>query len=309
MSDGFAIRTTGLCKRYGDVQALTDVDLQVPTGAVCALIGRNGAGKTTLIRSLLGMIHPTAGTGVVLGNSITGDRSSIEIRRRVAYVDPTALYPWMTVREILDFARRCYPDWNRAREIAGHFALDLPGTRKISELSKGMRTKLALLLSLARDAELLLFDEPTDGLDPIVREQILQAFVSVNATRRVTLLISSHQLAELEDIANWLCLLDRGRLVLSGEMSHLRAMHQRIDFAARPIVQSQTLPSAVVRLTSDGGFGTMIVSGPADDALRFLGATPVQCRPASLKEIVLAYAAADTGNVEWVNFGSSGDVA
>ena len=310
MNQPFAIRTEKLCKAFGDVHALTDVDLAIPAGSVCALIGRNGAGKTTTIHSLLGMVHPTSGSGEVLGCPIGAAGDSVQIRRRVAFVDPTALYPWMTVGEILDLARLCYRDWNRSREVAGIFALDLPLKRKVSALSKGMRTKLGLLVALARDAELLMFDEPTDGLDPVVREQILQALVAVNASRDVTLLISSHQLSELEDIANWICLLDRGRLRLSGEMEKVRAMHHRIDFAVTDTLDLAlaAVPGAV-RMTRAGAFGTLIVHGNVDDAMYALGPMAVRHQIASLKEIVLAYAAPDVGNADWVLSGGRRYVA
>ncbi len=310
MNQPLAVRTEKLCKAFGDVRALVDVDFAIPAGSVCALIGRNGAGKTTAIHSLLGMVHPTSGSGEVLGCPIGAAGDSVEIRRRVAFVDPTALYSWMTVGEILNLARRCYPDWNRSREVAGIFALDLPLKRRVSALSKGMRTKLGLLIALARDAELLMFDEPTDGLDPVVREQIMQALVAVNASRGVTLVISSHQLVELEDIANWICLLDRGRLRLAGEMDEVRAMHHRIDFAVREAHDlAIAAVSGAVSLTRAGAFGSLIVCGNIDDALRTLGPMAVRHQGASLKEIVLAYAAPDVGNANWVLTGGVRHVA
>jgi ABC-2 type transport system ATP-binding protein len=299
----FAIVTTNLCKNFGQVRALDNINLAIPAGSVCALIGRNGAGKSTAIRTLLGMVHPTSGSGTVLGLPIDAVRSSVEIRRRAAFVEPAALYPSLTVGATLRLARECYRDWNRAREVAGAFALDLPLTRRVAELSKGMRTKLALLLALARDAEVLFFDEPTDGLDPIVREQVLRALVAINAARGTTLLISSHQLAELAEMANWLCLMDRGRLVLAGDMDEVRASHQRIDVRWS---ESGALVGAipgVLSASQNGWFGTLIVVGDISESLRAIGATIVKQQPASLKEIVLAYAGPDVGNATWITQG------
>jgi ABC-2 type transport system ATP-binding protein len=306
----FAIETFGLSKTYGNVHALDNVGLAIPAGSVCALIGRNGAGKTTAIRTLLGMVHPTSGTGRVLGLAIDDPHASVEIRRRAAFVEPAALYSWMTIGELLKFARGCYPDWNRQREVAGVFALGLPLDRKISALSKGMRTKLAVLLALAREAEVLFFDEPTDGLDPVVREQVLRSLVAINAARGATLLVSSHQLSELEDIANWLCLVDRGRLVLAGEMDDIRASHHRIDVrwpdAAGAMMGA--VPG-VISVSRNGIFGTLIVAGDVAEPLRVVGASIVKQERATLKEIVLAYAAPDVGNTEWVMQGMRDAVA
>ena len=173
-----------------------------------------------------------------------------------------------------------------------------------------MRTKLAVLLALARDAEVLFFDEPTDGLDPIVREQVLRSLVAINAAHESTLLISSHQLAELEEIANWLCLMDRGRLVLAGDMDELRASHRRLDvrWASQSGAVAGAIPG-VVGMTRNGEFGTLIVAEDIGDSLRSLGGNIVKEQPASLKEIVLAYAAPDVGNVSWVLQGGSNGLA
>lgn len=310
MIKDFAIQTQELTKQYANVRALDEVSLAIPHGAICALIGRNGAGKTTAIRTLLGMVHATSGSGQVLGLSIDDARASVQIRRRVAFVDPTAIYPWMTVGQVLRLVRGCYADWNRSREIAGIFALDLPLARKVSELSKGMRTKLAVLISLARDAEVLFFDEPTDGLDPVVREQVIRSLIAINAQREATLVVSSHQLGELEDVANWLCLLDRGRLVLSGEMEQVRGSHHRFDVRwdgdASPLLGA--VPG-VLSVTRNGMFGTMIVVGNIHGEIVAAGASIVKQQPASLKEIVLAYGAPDRGNADWVTLGMRDAVA
>jgi ABC-2 type transport system ATP-binding protein len=305
-----AIETQALTKQYPGVRAIDGLDLAVPTGAICALIGRNGAGKTTAMRTLFGMIRPTSGRATVLGLPVEDRHAAVAIRRRAAFVDPAALYPWMTVRELLRLARTCNADWDRAREAAGLAVLDLPLARRVSALSRGMRVKLALLIALARNAELFLFDEPTEGLDPVVRRQVLHALVAANATRGATLLVSSHQLAELEEIANWLCLMDRGRLVLAGDMDDIRATHHRVD-AAWPAQCPATLAAAsgVVSARINGAFATLIVAGDAHMALSGLGATIQDIRPATLAEIVLAHVGREHDEAEWVSTGAADALA
>ena len=144
------IETHGLSKKYRDTFAVRDLDLAVPAGSGSAFLGLNGSGKTTTIRMLLGLARPTSGAGRVFGQPIFDEAACAQIRQRIGYVgEDKRLYRFMTVKEILDFVRPLYPNWNRAREhvLLGRF--DLPPGRKCKTLSKGMRTKLALVLAMA----------------------------------------------------------------------------------------------------------------------------------------------------------------
>src|SRR5436190_4420609 len=170
VSDRTVIETAGLTKRYEDVEALRGLDLQVPTGSIFGFLGRNGAGKTTTIKVLLGMARPSQGDARVFGRSAAG-HDGVEVRRRSAFVsDEKDLYDYMTVGEIVAFTRSFYPKWRADLEQRYLRTFDLPPTRNIKELSRGMRTKLAILLALSRGAELLLLYEPTSGLDPAMAE-------------------------------------------------------------------------------------------------------------------------------------------
>src|SRR3712207_4623194 len=167
MSTELAIETKALVKRYGGVEAVGGLDLAVPRGSIYGFLGRNGAGKSTTIKMLLGMARPTAGEGSILGESITDAGASVEIRRRTGFVsEDKGLYDYMTVGQMIEFARPFFPAWRRDLEEKYLRLFELPEGRKVRALSKGMRTKLALLLALARGAELLVLDEPTEGLDP-----------------------------------------------------------------------------------------------------------------------------------------------
>ena len=184
MSDRRVIETAGLWKRYDDVEALRGLDLQVPSGSIFGFLGRNGAGKTTTIKVLLGMARPTKGDARVFGLCRRRD-AGVEIRRRTAFVsDEKDLYDYMTVGEMIAFTRTFYPKWRGDLEQQYLRKFELPPGRDIKGLSRGTRTKLALLLALCRGAELLILDEPTSGLDPAMAEDVLQALVGHVGRRR-----------------------------------------------------------------------------------------------------------------------------
>ena len=180
----FAIETRDLTRRYGNIEAVRSLNLKVTRQHITGFLGRNGAGKSTTIRMLLGMTHPSGGEGTVLGHAITNTKSSLAIRRSVAYVgEDKELYSYMTVGEMIRFTASFYSDWRPevARRLQSQY--ELPSSRRVSDLSKGMRTKLALLLALARRPELLILDEPSDGLDPVSIDELLQSLVAAAAER------------------------------------------------------------------------------------------------------------------------------
>ena len=217
MTDRAVIETAGLTKRYDDVEALRGLDLRVPSGSIFGFLGRNGAGKTTTIKVLLGMARPTSGDARVFGLSSAESSSGVEIRRRCAFVsDAKDLYDYMTVGEIVTFTRSFYPRWSGELEQKYLRKFELSPGREIKGLSRGTRTKLALLLALCRGAELLMLDEPTSGLDPAMAEDVLQALVGHVAAEGATVFFSSHQLSEVEQIADHVAIVDRGQTVVVG---------------------------------------------------------------------------------------------
>jgi len=159
VSDGFVIETADLRKRYDGVEALRGLSLAVPAGSICGFLGRTGAGKTTTIKVLLGMARPTAGRATVFGLPADSPAASVEIRRRTGFVgDDKGLYDAMTVRGMVRYTASFYPKWSRDMEEHYLRRFDLPAERGIKALSRGMRTKLAMLLALCRGAELLVLD-------------------------------------------------------------------------------------------------------------------------------------------------------
>ena len=195
------------------------LDLRVGAGRITGFLGRNGAGKSTTIKMLLGMSRPTSGSGRLLGRPIDDARESRETRRHVAYVaEDKQTYAYMTVGQMIAFTRSFYDDWRMDVEARFLKQYDLPIGRKVKALSKGMRTKLALLLALARQPQLLILDEPTEGLDPVSIEELLQSLVAA-AAEGTAVFFSSHQISEVERIADHVCMLDRGRLVLDASLA------------------------------------------------------------------------------------------
>ena len=290
MTCPYVIETHDLSKRYGRVDAVKDLSLTVRAEQITGYLGRNGAGKTTSIKMLLGMTHPTAGGGTVLGRDITSLAESCEMRRRVAYVaEDKQLYAYLTVEEMVRFTRSFYSDWRPEVERRLLRQYELPLQRRVSALSKGMRTKLALLLGLARRPELLILDEPSEGLDPVAIEELLQTLVAA-AGEGASIFFSSHQIAEVERIADRVCILDRGELVIDLPLDRLRENYRRITlgFAAHP--PNDLRMSGVDRIRTSGRQVVLLASRDVETVLeRVRGLQPVSVdvEPVSLRELFL----------------------
>ena len=209
----FAVTTRGLAKRFGSVRALDGLDLQVPEGAVYVLVGPNGAGKSTLIRTLMGLVQYQAGTVNVLGRDPAG--RGAEVRAGIGYVpeDYRVGYAWMTVGRLLEHHAVYHPSWDAeyARQLRARYEID-PG-RKCHTLSKGQSRRVQLVLALAHRPPLLLLDEPTDGLDHVVRDETLSILSEHLADSPTTVVISTHRVYEVEPLVDHVGVLAEGRLL------------------------------------------------------------------------------------------------
>ena len=236
---------------------------------------------------------PTAGSCRVLGLDPAGD--ALQIRRRVGYVsDAPALYDWMNVGEIGWFAASFYEAGylERYREAIAHY--DVPEDRKIKHLSKGQRAEVALALALANDPELLILDEPTSGLDPLVRREFLESMIDRVATGR-SVLLASHQIAEVERVADSVAILHQGRFRITDQLSHLRQSAQEVLVSLDdPLVSLPQLPTAVLVLSEqrEGRQRRTAMRGFAEEHAQMLrdrtGVAAVQARPATLEELFAA---------------------
>jgi ABC-2 type transport system ATP-binding protein len=230
------IRLEKLTKRFGWETALDGVSLEVPPGVVFALLGENGAGKTTAIRIMLGLAEPNAGRAEVLG--LASDRKGLQIRQRVGYVpERPTLYEWMTVEEIGWFTAGFYgpgflPEYAK---LAAQFGL--APKKKLSQLSKGTRAKVVLSLALAHQPELLILDEPTSGIDALVRREFLESMVD-RAAQGQTVFLSSHQIGEVERVADIVAILRKGKLALVEPLDTLKADVRQLTVTLREGVSS-----------------------------------------------------------------------
>jgi ABC-2 type transport system ATP-binding protein len=229
MSD--VIRAVDLTKHYRQVPALDSLNLQIPEGSVFGLVGPNGAGKTTAIKTIMNILKPDAGHAEVLG----ADSRHIgpEQLARIGYVSENQEQPdWMTVQYLLDFLKPFYPTWDdtRAGQLLRQF--ELPPDRKLRHLSRGMRMKAALASSLAYRPQLLVLDEPFSGLDPVVRDDLIEGIIE--SAEETTILVSSHDLAEIESFASHIAYLDSGRLRFAEEMTSLSARFREIEITVEP---------------------------------------------------------------------------
>src|SRR5215469_6485462 len=289
----FVIETAGLRRSFGSHAAVDGLDLRVPQGSIFGFLGRNGAGKTTTIRLLLGFLKAGGGEVRVFNEVVTGPEGNAALRRRIGYVSESKyLYPYMTVQQIIRFTRPFFPSWRSDLERRYLDMFNLPPGRKISALSKGMRTSLMLLLAMCHEAELLILDEPIEGLDPAVVETLLKELVALPATQGTTIFFSSHQLAEVEQIADHIVIIDRGRGVVEGALDDLKVQYQRLRVVFERLPASISWLPGADHVRQVGRTVSILASRNVDaivkQARSFPGAS-VERFPVGLKEIFLEH--------------------
>ena len=288
-----AIETAGLVHRYGRVQALRGLDLTVPDGSLYALLGRNGAGKTTLLKVLTGQLIPTAGVTRVLGRDTR--RLATADRQRVGYV-AEGMHPhgWMTVQQLEGYLAPLYPSWDA--QLAGELRerFELVGGRRIRTLSRGEQMKVALLCALAPVPAVLLMDEPFTGMDVLTKDEIVGGLLESANRAGTTILICSHDIAELEPLADRVGFLERGKLVVSEPIESLYGRFFRVEATASSTA-SGGLPDNWLRVERAGQQLRFILErrdagdDPVGEVRRaFPAASEVTARPASLREIFVA---------------------
>lgn len=287
----FVIHTEALAKSYGSFAAVRGLDLSVHSGCITGFLGQNGAGKSTTIKMLLGMTKPSAGIGRVLGLRIDDETDSLQIRRQTGFVaEDKRLYPYMSVGEIVQFTASFFPDWDSRRENELLVLFGLPKQKKVKQLSKGMRTKLALLLAFCRSPRLLILDEPTEGLDPLSCERVLQTIVGM-AADGVTVFFSSHHISEVEQIADRVVMIDKGRLTVDASLDDLRTKYRRIEMVfadATPMEAFRGIHSVFTRL--DGRSVSILVPDNAEETLNQLAQLqPIasSIEPVTLRDVFL----------------------
>ena len=282
-----AVETRDLTKRFGNSYALAGLTMTVPRGHIVGFLGRNGSGKTTTIKMLLDVIRQTSGEAMILG----APAGSVSVSRRIGFLgEDKRLYSYMTVRAIIAFTRPFFPTWHVETETGLLLDFELPLNHKVSALSKGMRTKLGLLLNLCRHSELLILDEPSEGLDPVMNEQMLRSLVQ-QAADGTTIFFSSHQVAEVEQIADHIIAIEKGRVILEGSLDHLRHEFRRVNLVFDdPPPPEAFRREGVDRVKVQGRTISILASRNIDEIAALgplLGAKAVDVHSVGLKELFL----------------------
>jgi ABC-2 type transport system ATP-binding protein len=291
-SDEPIVAVTNLSRSFGPKKALKDVTLAVSRGCVFGLVGENGAGKSTLIKHLLGLWRAEVGRVKVFGQDPVSEPTAV--LAKIGYLAEQPDLPgWMRVAELLRYTQAFYPRWDAtyAEQLLGHFGLDV-GAR-INTLSKGQRARLGLIAAEAHRPELLILDEPSSGLDPIVRRDILEAIIRTVTDEGRTVIFSSHLLDEVERVSDHVAMLHQGTLKLCAPLEEIKARHRRVSL--RFEVPRTEPPEVAGAIRVDGGGREWTVISDARRTFvpavaQRLGAVIVEDAEASLDEIFVAHA-------------------
>lgn len=278
--DRMALTAAGVGKRYRRVWALRDCSLAIPAGRVVALVGPNGAGKTTLLRLVVGLLAPTQGSLRVLGGP-----PGATLPRVAFMAQDRPYYDGFTVADMLRFGRHLNPRWDN--DLAGKrlAALDIPLDRKIGKLSGGQQAQVALTVALGKRPDLLLLDEPLADLDPLARDDLLRSLMTAVAETGLTVVLSSHLLADLTETCDWLVVLNRGRVQVSGDLEELLGTHRVLTGPAE-LADGIASQLAVIEDSRTDRQATLLVRTPAVTHVFDPRWTD---RPVGLEELVLAY--------------------
>jgi len=291
------IETQNLTRSYGRTAAVRELTFQVPEGCIYAFLGPNGAGKTTTIKMLLNILQPTSGTGRILG--VDSRQIGPTELAQIGYVSENQELPeWMTVQQLIDYCKPMYPTWDDAfcAKLLKDFSLPL--NRKLKNLSRGMKVKAALVTSLAYRPRLLVLDEPFSGLDPLVRDEFIRGMLELSGQSNWTIFVSSHDIDEVERLADWVGVINDGQLFLSEPTESLQTRFRQVEFTAA--AGTDRLPASLPAswlMPEIAGQQVRLVESQyregetlADLQRIFPGASEPVISPMSLRDIFLALA-------------------
>lgn len=282
-SEAAAIEINNLVVNYGNKRAVDGLTLTVPTGSVYGFLGPNGAGKTTTIKTLLGFRQPNGGSAKVMGYDIVSQ--SLQLRAHVGYVsEVNSMYDYLTIPQMVDFCRTTSTRWDSPMVERYLKMFGLPLKAKVKQLSKGMKSQLAFSLAMGSQPDLLILDEPTTGLDPMARHQLLNQLVGEVAASGKTVFFSSHILSEVEAVADWVGIINTGKVLVSSELDQLKSSQKvlKLIYAEAPpaeeIAALRSLPG-VARVDQEGRSVRISVRGDVNTLEQM-----VQSRPYALRD-------------------------
>ena len=286
------VEVKDLVRTFGRHRALDNVSFNLERGSVLGLVGQNGAGKTTLIKHILGLLRAESGSVRVFGLDPVADPPGV--LSRIGYLSEEGDLPlWMKVEELVRYSAAFYPGWDPkyAEELQKQFGLS--SDAKLGSLSKGQRARAGLLCALAFKPDLLLLDEPSSGLDPVVRKDILSAVIRTIADEGRTVLFSSHLLAEVEQVSDRVVMIEDGRIVLNDELANIKEAYFRVDIRFESTQSSAPTLKGSLHWDGNGKDWTVIWSGDQEEllsAVSNLKGRIVTKRGVSLDDIFVAYA-------------------
>ena len=275
------IEVKNVTKRFDGFAALSDLTMTVPTGAVYGLVGPNGSGKSTILRHITGVYRQDAGEVLVDGQPVF---ENPEVKARIAYIpDDVFYFPQAGVRDMMQYYRGVYPRFDTARYEKLKEVFQLDERQPIRRMSKGMQKQAAFWLAMCQMADIMVLDEPVDGLDPVMRRQIWGLLMADAAERGLTVLVSSHNLRELEDVCDHVGILDHGHLLLERSLTELQENISKIQLA---LPDERPLPAGLnlVHETVSGRLRTLILRGNPDETLQKLR----ECEPLFLDAVPLS---------------------
>ena len=289
-----AIETKALTKRFGKNIAVQSLDLAVPAGSIFAFLGPNGAGKTTTIKSLMNIMAPTEGSSTVLG--VDSQKLGPKEFAQIGYVSENQEMPdWMTIKQFIKYCRAMYPTWDDkfCDDLIKQF--NLPMKQKIKSLSRGMKMKAALISSLAYRPRLLVCDEPFSGLDPLVRDEFITGVLDITEDENWTIFISSHDIDEVERLADWVGIIDKGVLKVIEKTDDLQHRFRRVEVTLEEPVEGEiAFPKEWYLGQQQGRTVHFVDSQYADGDGRiremFPNCTNVEMSGMSLREIFVVFA-------------------
>jgi len=292
----YAIETKNLSKKFGKDMAVQSLDLQVPEGSIFAFLGPNGAGKTTTIKMIMNIISATKGEAKVLG--ISSSKLGPKEFEQIGYVSENQEMPeWMSVGQFLNYCKKMYPNWDDkfCATLVEQFNLSLK--QKIKSLSRGMKMKASLISSLAYRPKLLIFDEPFSGLDPLVRDEFISGVLDITENEKWTIFVSSHDIDEVERLADWVGIIDKGNLKLVEESEKLQNRFRRVELSlSEPSDSQPAIPNEWLLFKQQDRtihfYDSNYKKDESENKFRqvFTGCSIVEVFEMSLKEIFIAYA-------------------
>ncbi len=288
-----AVAVQGLSYRFGRTTVLNDLDLEIPQGALYALLGANGAGKTTLLQMLVGARRLQQGTIRLFGTPL-GELSRTQ-RQQITYVAEGQELPgWMRLSQLEAFCAPLYPTWDHALALTLRARFDLDPRQVVGKMSRGQRMKAALLCALAPKPKLLIMDEPFTGMDAAVKDDLVRGLLDAASLEGATVLLCSHDIAEIEPLADWVGMLDGGRMRLSMPIDDVRARYKRIEMITEKTMRMpEPIPANWVAVERAGLRLSVLIEQTGDLSelpAPFRGAARVDVREASLKELYIALA-------------------